>query len=103
MSDTDLNDIGVYHNDARTVPFTAAEFGVVWAIHRGKVFQTHNLGPFLAEWRAWLAAHDAELTERVRAEQIEFDAGVVDQALADHVSQYAAVIAAAAIREAGKQ
>jgi len=38
---------------------------------------------------------------RARGEQRELDAGVVDEVLADHVSQYAAVIAAEAIREAG--
>jgi hypothetical protein len=33
----------------------------------------------LAEFDRWLAAHDAELTERVRAEQREADARLVEE------------------------
>lgn len=44
---------------------------------------------------SWLAAHDAELTERVRAEQVETDAQIADD-MNDHW-------VADTIREAGKQ
>jgi hypothetical protein len=53
----------------------------------------------------WLAAHDAELTARVRAEQREADAQILeDMAIGwDHDRVRAHHALAAAIREAGKQ
>lgn len=54
--------------DLRTIGFTSAEFSNAWAVHRGKVFDTHHLSPFHEEFKSWLAKHDAELIEKVREE-----------------------------------
>jgi len=54
--------------DLRTIGFTSAEFSNAWAVHRGKVFNTHHLSPFHEEFKSWLAKHDAELIQKVREE-----------------------------------
>lgn len=54
--------------DLRTIGFTSSEFSNAWAVHRGKVFDTHHLSPFHEEFRSWLAKHDAELIQQVREE-----------------------------------
>jgi len=54
--------------DPRTQPFTSAEFGNVWALHRAEVFNANDLTPFLREWKEWLAAHDAEVRAAVSQE-----------------------------------
>jgi hypothetical protein len=48
------------NRDNRTLPFNSAEFGNAWAVHRGKVFQDHDLTPFQREWQEWLANAKAE-------------------------------------------
>jgi len=59
----------------------------------------------LAEFDRWLAAHDAELTERVRAEQREADAQIAEDAAIgwNHDYDNGCFDASAAIREARKQ
>jgi len=54
--------------DSRTIGFTSAEFSNAWAVHRGKVFDTHDLSPFHEEFKSWLARHDAELIEKIHGE-----------------------------------